>query len=108
MGKTKATEAAAVDEKVITLIPNAANNVRAGLVTARDRLVNLQQTYPELAESLAGEIAALDAKIAAIDEAGIASAGGVLRIIVTAGKELAALPKEGLKPKRHAGDVTGG
>lgn len=83
----------------------ALGNLKDVMLDARASLVSARAQLPDLASVFDARIADLDAKIAALDQA--ADSTSLAELAVTVGKELLAL-KEGLKPKFHPGDVTGG
>jgi hypothetical protein len=93
-------------EKLILIAAPALSGLRTSLVQARDALVQALALAPDFAASINARIADLDAKIAILDST--ADAAGLATLGVAVVKELAALPKEGLKPTFHPGDVTGG
>jgi len=76
------------------------------MVTARAAMVQMRDQFPDLAEVMAERIVELDKQIAMLDS--IMDFQGLTQLGFTVVGELKALPKEGLKPRFHPGDVSGG
>ena len=94
-----------IAELIAGAVP-ALSGLRASLVRAREALAAARDQAPDLAPVLDSRIADLDSKIALLD--GVASADGLKALGLTVISELASLPKDGLQPRSHPGDVTGG
>lgn len=80
----------------------ALGDVKAFLLKQREGIVDLKARFPDLASFYDEQIAELDAKVAALDEA--ASGENLAALAVTVVHELAGI-KHGLKPASHAGDA---
>lgn len=84
----------------------AVGDLKAFLVERRAELVKFKEEWPDTAPAVDRQIAELDAKVAVLDSVIDATALRDLAIVVV--KELGDIPSQGLQPKPHPGDVTGG
>ena len=93
-------------QRMVEIAVPALSGLRTSLVQARDALIQAKALAPDFAAAIDARIADINAKIAILDST--SDPAGLAQLGITVVRELAALPKEGLKPATHAGDVTGG
>lgn len=81
-------------------------DLRDKIVAQIERLKDLQAKYPDLTAQFQAGIDELEAELGKLDA--VASPDALANLSITAVQELIGLPKTGLRPTSHAGDVTGG
>lgn len=81
-------------------------NLRSKTAEKIAQLRTLQEEYPDLSDQWQAIIDELEEDLAALDT--VASPDVLANLSITAVQELLGLPKTGLRPASHPGDVTGG